>query len=168
MLKWHRINRKIHYWAAIITALPLLVIIGSGLLLQIKKQCDWVQPATMRANGAAPEIMLARVLEIAQSVPEAQVLDWKDIDRLDVRPGKGILKIRCKNHWEIQIDHQSGEILQTAFRRSDIIERIHDGSFFHQSVKLWVFLPSALILFVLWLTGLYLFLRPFFRARAAL
>jgi hypothetical protein len=26
---------------------------------------------------------------------------WSDVDRLDVRPGKGMLKVRAKNRWEI-------------------------------------------------------------------
>ena len=68
-----------------------------------------------------------------------------------------MLKIRCKNRWEIQLDANSGEVLQVAYRRSDLIESIHDGSFFHDRVKLWVFLPAALVLGVLWLTGSYLF-----------
>jgi hypothetical protein len=48
-----------------------------------------------------------------------------------------------------------------AFRRSDLIESIHDGSFFHDSFKVWVFLPTGLILAVLWTTGAYLFLLPY-------
>jgi hypothetical protein len=44
-MKLHTFNRKFHYWAAIVVALPVLVIIGSGLLLQMKKQAAWVQLA---------------------------------------------------------------------------------------------------------------------------
>jgi len=44
---------------------------------------------------------------------------------------------------------------------SDLIESIHDGSFFHDSLKLWVFLPSGIILAILWVTGVYLFLLPY-------
>jgi len=157
----HKLNRKLHYWAAIITALPLLIILGSGILLQLKKQSSWIQPKTMRTNAGTPGITFPQILEIARSTPQAKVKSWSDIDRLDVRPDKGIIKIRCKNHWEIQINQQNGKILQTAYRRSDIIESIHDGSFFHDSAKLWIFLPAAILLFILWLTGIYLFLRPF-------
>jgi hypothetical protein len=72
-----------------------------------------------------------------------------------------MLKVRAKNRWEIQIDTSSGEILQVALRRSDVIEGLHDGSFFSENAKLWIFLPAALILVFLWLTGLYLFLFPY-------
>ena len=44
-----------------------------------------------------------------------------------------------------------------AYRRSDFIESIHDGTYFHDMAKLGVFLPSAIILLVLWITGMYLF-----------
>ena len=64
------------------------------------------------------------------------------------------------NRWEIQIDAATAEILQVAYRRSDLIETIHDGSFFHDNIKLWVFFPTAIILFAMWLTGSYLFVLP--------
>ena len=72
-----------------------------------------------------------------------------------------MLKVSTKSHWEIQTESQTGEVLQTAFRRSDVIEALHDGSWFHEGVKYGVFVPAALVLLLLWLTGLYLFLLPF-------
>jgi hypothetical protein len=38
-----------------------------------------------------------------------------------------------------------------------VIESIHDGSYFADWIKLWVFLPAGIGLFILWLTGMYLF-----------
>jgi hypothetical protein len=70
------------------------------------------------------------------------------------------VKVYAKNHWEIQLDHRSGNVLQVAYRRSDIIETLHDGSFFHERAKLWIFLPSAIVLLVLWMTGIHLFAKP--------
>ena len=43
-----------------------------------------------------------------------------------------------------------------------LAESIHDGSFFHDRVKLWVFLPVALVLGMLWLTGIDLFFLPYY------
>jgi hypothetical protein len=71
-----------------------------------------------------------------------------------------MLKVRAENSWEIQIDANTGAVLQVAYRRSDLIESIHDGSFFGDYAKLWLFLPSALVLIGLWVTGMVLFLRP--------
>jgi hypothetical protein len=83
------------------------------------------------------------------------------LDRLDVRIQAGMVKVRSKNNWEIQIDTQSGTILQQAYRRSDIIESIHDGSWFHDKVKLWIFLPTGVVLFILWITGVYMLILPY-------
>ena len=102
---------------------------------------------------------------MAKTVPQAEIASWDDIDRLDVRPSKGMVKVRGKNRWEIQIDAQTGEVLQVAFRRSDLIESIHDGTYFHDSFKLWVFLPAGLILAALSITGLYLFCLPYLAKR---
>jgi hypothetical protein len=93
-------------------------------------------------------------------VPEAEVRSWDDIDRIDVRPSKGMMKVQAKNSYEVQLDSATGDVLQVAYRRSDLLESIHDGSFFHDSAKLWLFLPVALILFGLWATGMYLFWLP--------
>jgi len=146
--------RKLHRWGAIVTALPLLIVIFSGILLQIKKEVAWVQPPTKEGRQKIPSIYFEKILDIMITVPEAEVSSWKDIDRLDVRPNQGIIKVQCKNNWEIQLDSHTGEVLQKAFRRSDIIEAFHVGSWFHPKAKLWIFLPSAFILFGLWLTGI--------------
>lgn len=159
-MKFNLLNRKVHYWLSAAIAVPILIVIASGILLQTKKQLTWVQPPERRGASQTPQISLPQVLEIARTVPEAEISGWDDINRLDVRPSRGMLKVTAKNHWEIQIDTETGAILQSAYRRSDIIESIHDGSFFHDGVKLWIFLPAGIILLVLWLTGIYLFILP--------
>ncbi|MEO5616479.1 MAG: hypothetical protein ABIS67_01800 [Candidatus Eisenbacteria bacterium] len=92
--------------------------------------------------------------------------EWSDIQRVDVRPARHMLKVTSKSRWEIQLDTHSGEVLQVAYRRSDLIESLHDGSWFSDAVKFGVFLPAGMILSVLWATGIFLFVMPFWlRAR---
>ena len=155
-----RWTRKAHRWGAVIVALPFIVVLVSGVLLQLKKQIEWIQPPTHQGAAGPPSISFPQVLDAVMAVPEAAVHGWEDIDRVDVRPSNGVLKVRAKNRWEIQLDAQSGEVLQLAYRRSDLIESIHDGSFFHSNVKLWLFLPTAVVVIGLWTTGLYLFAVP--------
>jgi uncharacterized iron-regulated membrane protein len=164
-VKFNKFNRKVHYWASIAVAVPILIIILSGLLLQTKKQITWVQPPELRGTGKIPAISLEQLLDICRTVPQAEIESWDDINRLDVRPSRGMLKVWAKNNWEIQIDTGTGAILQTAYRRSDLIESIHDGSFFHDNVKMWIFLPSGVVLLLLWLTGIYLFVIPYLGRR---
>lgn len=154
-------GRKTHRWAAVVIAAPLLLIIGTGILLQLKKEWAWVQPPTLRGQGKTPAVSLDAILEAARSVPEASIQGWPDIERLDVQPGRGIVKVQARNRTEIQVDLQTAEVLQVAYRRSDLIESLHDGSFFHDRAKLWIFLPVALLLLGLWLTGVYLFVLPY-------
>ena len=52
-----------------------------------------------------------------------------EIDRIDIRPEKGIVKFTFKsNFYEVQLDGATGALLQIDLRRSDVIEKIHDGS----------------------------------------
>jgi hypothetical protein len=159
-MKLAKFNRVSHRWGAIAIAVPVLLVILTGLLLLLKKDIAWIQPPTQRGSSAQLALSFDRILEIAKSVPQAGIESWEDIDRLDVRPAKGMLKVRGNNRWEIQIDAKTEAILQVAYRRSDFIESLHDGSFFHDRVKLWVMLPSAVVLLGLWLTGIFLFLQP--------
>ena len=157
-------SRKVHYWGAFIVSLPVIIIIVSGVLLQLKKDVSWIQPKTkVGSESNLPSISFDQILESAKNSKNAQIDSWSDIDRLDVRIDKGIVKVKTKSRWEIQIDTDNAKILSEAYRRSDVIENLHDGSWFSDSVKRWVFLPSGLILLVLWLTGVYLVLFPYFR-----
>ena len=160
-VNWYKFNRKAHYWASIVIVVPILIISVTGAMLMLKKQIPWIQPETVRGVGKVPSLSFNQILESAKGVPEARITSWKNIKRLDVRPGKGVVKIRAKNGWEIQADLQTGKVLNRAFRRSDIIESIHDGSYFHDYIKLGYFLPTAVILIFLCITGLYLFYVPF-------
>lgn len=160
-MNWPRLNRKVHYWIAFVASIPILVIICSGLLLQLKKESDWIQPHEHRRPSKEPTISFETILKSCQSVPEAQINSWDDVHRVDVRPSKGVIKVTAKNSYEVQLDQQTGEVLQVAYRRSDTIEQIHDGSWFDDAVKLWVFLPAAILLLVLWFTGMYLFVLPY-------
>ena len=154
------LNRKVHRIGALVVALPIVVIAVTGLLLLLKKDVGWIQPPSAAGTPGAPAVAFDAVLDAVVGVPEAEVASWDDLDRVDVRPDKGIVKVRCANGMEVQVDQVTGEVLQVARRRSDLIESIHDGSWFHDSVKLWVFLPTGLVLCILWGTGVYLWLLP--------
>lgn len=160
-MKLSKFNRVVHRWGSILIAVPLIVVIISGVILQLKKESSWIQPPTQSGSSNELALSFEKILSATQAIPEAAVASWDDIDRLDIRPGKGVVKVRCKNRWEVQLDVATGDVLQVAYRRSDLIESIHDGSFFHDAFKLWVVLPTGIILTILWVTGLYLFFLPY-------
>ena len=165
-MNFNVLNRKVHYWASAIIAIPLLVIILSGLFLQAKKQSTWVQPPEQRGTGKAPVLSLDDVLERVKTVPEMHVTSWDDVNRLDVRPGRGMVKVWLQNGYEVQVDLGTGRVMQVAYRRSDLIESIHDGSFFGGDwTKLGLFLPTGITLLLLWLGGVWMFWVPFWAKR---
>jgi hypothetical protein len=115
----------------------------------------------MKGRGSEPTITMTAILDAAKAVPESAVTSWSDIDRLDLRLRDGIVKVQCKNRYEVQVDFQTGEVMQVEYRRSDLIEGLHDGSWFGDAAKLYLFLPVAIIVLVLWFTGIYLFVLPY-------
>lgn len=161
-INWRIWMRKTHRWGAILIALPFAVVIGSGILLQLKKEWSWVQPPPSRGEGGVPHTTFEAIFDAVRAVPEAEVKSWEDIARLDVRPNRGYVKVQANNRWEIQVDLKTARVLQVAYRRSDLLESIHDGSWFHDKIKLWIFLPTAVIVAGLWLTGIYLFFLPLY------
>lgn len=155
------LNRRVHYWLTLVVAIPLLTTVTTGILLQLKKHWTWVQPSEKKGIGRFPQIGFDRMLETIHSDPQFRGLTWEDVQRVDVRPSKGMAKWTLKDGWEVQIDIQTGELLQVEIRRSDWIESIHDGSFFAGDFsKLGVFLPAAVGLAGMLLTGILMFLQP--------
>ncbi len=148
-----------------VLALPLVIMIGAGILLMLKKELAWIQPPS--ASGvereAVPVARFETLFEAAKSVEQAGITTWADLDRVDVKPGKGMVKFVSASRWEVQVDTHTAEVLHVAYRRSDLIEAIHDGSYFADWVKLYIFLPTGILLLIMWITGLYLFALPHFK-----
>ncbi len=161
------LNRKLHYWGAAIIAIPLIIVISSGVVLQLKKHWAWVQPVEHRGRVKAPQIELSAILNAMKTYvhPEVKVAGWEDVKRLDVRPDRGVAKATLQNDWEVQIDTTDGRVMQVAYRRSDWIEAIHDGSIFGDPYKLWIVFPSALVLLFLWGSGMWMWIYPLLNRR---
>lgn len=137
-------------------------MIAAGLFLMLKKEVDWIQP---QSNVGAmvfqdPNTNYTELLAAARKDDRVGVQTWEDISRIDMRPKKGVAKIISNSGWEMQVDTSNGKILRVAYRRSDLIESIHDGSYFSDAIKLWVFLPTGILLLVMWGTGIYMFVLP--------
>ena len=92
-MKFSRLNRLTHRWGSILVLIPTAVVIGSGIVLQLKNELDWIQPPTQQGSSAELSLSFEQILNVARRTPETQVESWDDIDRLDVRPGKGMLKV---------------------------------------------------------------------------
>ena len=165
-MKFYSLNRKVHRWLGVLTALPLILIIGTGALLHLKKQISWIQPPVVQGSSSAPTLSFDKLLSALKTVPEFQVREWSDVHRMDVRPSRGIAKVHSKHtNLEVQVDLATGEILQAQERRSDLIESLHDGTWFSESTRWGVFFPAGIAIGALWITGLTLFLQPYLLRR---
>jgi uncharacterized iron-regulated membrane protein len=164
-----RTYRAIHKWIALPALVFMFIISSTGLLLGWKKQVALLPPTQkgMTAETSA-WLSLDKLTDIAQKhVSDSLQLDVT-VDRMDIRPAKGIIKVRFVEHFqELQLDLQTGKILSVSTRGSDIIEKIHDGSIVDYFVgtpddelKLIYTTLSALSLMLLSFSGFWLWYNP--------
>jgi uncharacterized iron-regulated membrane protein len=133
-----RLYRKLHRWFAIPLFLFLTLIGTTGLLLGWKKQVGLL-PKTEKGSNLETQawISLDSISKVASNYAIVTLKKSPEIDRIDVRPQKGVAKIVFADHFtEVQIDCASGQILAVNARNSDWIEKIHDGSILDLELKL--------------------------------
>lgn len=161
-MKYTKLNRTIHNWLSIFIALPILLIIISGLFLQLKKDVEWIQPPSVRGESAdTPTVSHSELLMAATSVPETAGLKWSEFERIDYKADRGMVKFITFEGWEVQVDTTNGSVLSVATRQSDFLEKLHDGSYFGDFMKYYITLPTGILLFILWITGLWMFFYPY-------
>lgn len=156
-----RTLRRIHYWIALPLIATVLVIAITGCLLALRKNFDSLQPPTR--EGARPGDLgrpVADLVAAVRLVPGHERTHWRDVERIDVRPGDGIAKVILESRTEIQVDLSTGRPLQTGYRTSDWLETIHDFTFVGRWGRYALSLGSGLALIVMALTGAYMFLLP--------
>jgi uncharacterized iron-regulated membrane protein len=147
--------RLAHKWAAIAVCVPLLIVIATGIFLQVRQPVDWIQPNSERGSETfQPRLTQDQILAAVRDVPRMEVTGWDDLLLTDYRPRKGIIKVRAPGHLETQIDAATGAVLKTGQRWNDIVMKIHDGSAF--GGRLWLFLPAGIGALFLTVSGLYL------------
>lgn len=132
-----RLYRKIHKWVSIPLLFFMLTIGITGLLLGWKKQTSLL-PKTEKgeSRNSSDWIKIDSIQTIAKTYAKTVLKVSDDIDRIDIRPQKGIAKIVFVEHFtELQIDCKTGKILALNIRKSDFIEKIHDGSIMDFFIK---------------------------------
>ncbi|UJP64425.1 PepSY-associated TM helix domain-containing protein [Mongoliitalea daihaiensis] len=164
-----RINRRIHKWLSLPFVVFMLVIGITAILLAWKKETGLI-PKTQKTKVENPTawISMEEMIAIGRQVIRDSVGKSDVIDRVDVRPEKGIAKIVFKNHFtEVQVDGYSGEVLSIAQRNSDLIEKIHDGSILDfliasssENTKIIYSTLTSLALIAFAITGFYLWYNP--------
>lgn len=111
-------------------------------------------------------ILPSEMVKIGEEEMKKQGLDF-EVDRIDIRPDKGIAKVTFKTHFtEVQLDGFSGEVLSIETRHSDWIEKVHDGSIIDfyttgdEGAKLTYSTLTALGLIFLAISGFFMWYYP--------
>jgi uncharacterized iron-regulated membrane protein len=173
-----RTFRSLHRYTGALLFFFFFWIAVSGLFLGWKKHSGGaILPSTQRGTSHSltewmpvDELASRAIAALEAADPEAGTT----IDRMDLRPGKGVVKVRFEgHHTEVQVDGATGEVLQMATRHSDWLEALHDGSIVERPLgigggyfKLIYTTIMALALLIFTITGFWLWYGPK-RLRAA-
>jgi hypothetical protein len=168
-----RIFRKIHRTTGIFLFVFYFLIAITGFLLGIKKHSSGlILPKTQ--TGSSTKLVDFISLDSLEQIAQKEITNFlkesksPHIDRIDVRPDKGMVKFTFKsNFYEVQLDGVTGSLLQIELRRSDVIEKIHDGSIvdyyfgFESGVfKLIYTIMMSFALMLFTITGFWLWYGP--------
>lgn len=159
-----RIFRKLHRWISLLIAIPFFITVVTGILLATRGFNSWVQPSYPKLTSDL-KISFEQVLQSARTIPEAQIAAWDDISQIDIRPSSGTIRVRSKNLWEIQIDGANGQVTGNGPRRFPLLIALHEGAYFGTWIRYGIFLPSAVGVFFLLISGLLIFFQPYLRAK---
>lgn len=174
-----RLFRKVHRVTGALLFVFFFIVAVTGLLLGWKKHSGgYLLPESSR--GTSTELrdwlpldrLQANALQYLRDSVSADLST--EIDRIDVRPDKGMVKFIFTGHyWGVQIDGATGRLLQVEQRRSDFIENVHDGSVIDNYLgtsdgqfKLFYTSVMGLALVLFTVTGFWLWYGPK-RMRAA-
>ena len=161
-----RLYRVFHRWLGIPLILFFFIIGITSILLAWKKKAELLPPTLKTKVENGTWILPSEMVKIGESEMAKLGLD-PEVDRIDIRPDKGIAKVTFKTHFtEVQVDGYSGNVLSVSTRHSDWIEKVHDGSIVdyywtgEEGAKLTYSTLTSLGLILMSISGFYLWYFP--------
>lgn len=164
--------RKIHRYTGALLFAFFFVLGVTGLLLGWKKNSGGYLLARS-SQGTTTDLSQWLPLDSlqARAVWLLDSIDTRlspEIDRIDVRPDKGMVKFIFTRHYTaLQLDGATGHLLQFEQRRADFVEHLHDGSYVDRLLntpgglfKLVYTTIMGLALLVFTVTGFWLWYGP--------
>lgn len=161
--------RKLHRLVAVPLFVFMFLIGATGLLLGWKKQANLTPPTGQSLeSNPANWLPLDSLLNLANQYADQHLAGYGEIDRMDIRPKKGIAKVVFTQHYaEIQLDCATGRILFVGKRWNDFVEHLHDGTivdrllgFKGDSFKITYTTITSLGLMGLAFSGFWLWFNP--------
>lgn len=156
-----------HLWLGVIFTVVLTAISITGILLNHKRGLGLMPDVAHEPSGAfANALPLSRLAEIgvAAAAPAAapgSPTDLQLVDRMDVRPRDGFVKVRLRDaaSTEATVDIVSGRVLHVGPRGDTFLEKVHSGEIFGGR-GVWLSDAGAIALVVTLITGIWLWLAP--------
>lgn len=150
-----------HLWLGVIATAILLVISITGVLLNHKRGLGLMPDVPHEASGAFENALPLASLAQAASAAAGADAAAAGIDRMDVRPGDGLVKVRFDDTrvTEVTLDLNTAQVLHVGERNDVFLEKLHSGEIFGD---LWILLSDtgAVLLVIVLVSGYWLWLYP--------
>lgn len=152
-----------HLWLGVVFTVVLTAISITGILLNHKRGLGLMPDVAHAPDGAfGAALPLSRLAAIAlAAVPPGDSLAVGFVDRMDVRPRDGFVKVRLRDaaSTEVTVDLSTGRILHIGPRGDVFLEKLHSGEIFGSRGVL-LSDAGAIALVITLITGVWLWLMP--------
>lgn len=144
--------KKSHRVVALTITTPLLMIVLTGVVLQVRNSSEYLQPSLIE-NGNRPPSAIIPLEALLKKYGE------KNIDQIIYRPKKNLILVRHHSGLELQLDPTSGAILKEGVRRTNFLIELHQGSWLGRVGQWGIHLLTGLGLLYLIGSGLVIYPR---------
>ena len=152
-----------HLWLGIVFTVILTAISITGILLNHKRGLGLMPDVPHSPTAPFAEALpLSRLAAIAlAAVPPGDSANVAFVDRMDVRPGDGFVKVRLRDaaSTEVTVDISTGRVLHIGPRGDSFLEKLHSGEIFGRRGVL-LSDAGAIALVITLVTGVWLWLMP--------
>jgi uncharacterized iron-regulated membrane protein len=153
----------LHRWLGVTAGVVVALSAVTGLLLLFKKDSAWLQPPMVHGEpGPSTSLQpLAAVYGAVLALQLPQFRSEADIARIDFRPDAFVHKVVSRHgDVEVQVCATTLRTSGPGVRRSDWLERLHDGSWAGGFVHGVVMPAVALVVLFLAASGYVMWLWP--------
>lgn len=167
-----RVSFYLHLWLGVLVTVALVAISVTGILLNHKRGLGLMpdvphEPSAPFEQAISVDSMAHAAL---RAVPQEARGDWYPgdpvdialIDRMDVRPRDGLVKVRMRDKasTEATVDINTGNVIHVGRRGDVFLEKLHSGEIFGGQPYVLLSDIAAIALMITLITGYWLWLAP--------
>jgi uncharacterized iron-regulated membrane protein len=162
----HRFSRGVfytHLWVGVFVTVALTVISVTGILLNHKRGLGLMPDVEHAPSGPLQSSLTVGQLadSAIAAVPGGATDPVVRVDRMDVRPRDGLIKVRLRDSasTEVTLDLATGRVLHVGRRGDVFLEKLHSGEIFGGRGILLSDIAAVGLLFTL-VSGYWIWLFP--------